>query len=153
MKGVTKASRINNAIQVIQHLNEGMSVVDACREVGIPRSSYYYILKNNPEAIAEIQDIISMNNREQLLLILASKNEMLFKLIDTALADTTKPKERLAIYIKLNEMVENFLGELKRESKGEKRAQELLWNGPNLVPGKSRFTATERTVTLETENK
>jgi hypothetical protein len=37
MKGITKTSRSNNALQVIQHMSAGMSVVDACRLVGMPR--------------------------------------------------------------------------------------------------------------------
>jgi len=30
MKAITKASRVNTALQVIQHMNDGMSVVKAC---------------------------------------------------------------------------------------------------------------------------
>ena len=70
MKTLAKSSRVNSALQVIQHINTGMTVVEACEEVGIPRSSFYYIVKNNPDAIAEIQDLIDTNNREQLSLIL-----------------------------------------------------------------------------------
>jgi ACT domain-containing protein len=70
MKAITKASRINAVTQVIQHMNSGMTVVDACREVGIPRSSFYYIVENNPRAIADIQVMIDASNQEQLVLIL-----------------------------------------------------------------------------------
>ena len=66
MKSLAKASRTSTALQVIQHMNAGMTVVEACREVGMARSSFYYIIENNPEAIAEIQDIINASNREQL---------------------------------------------------------------------------------------
>jgi ACT domain-containing protein len=86
MKSISKASRVNNAFQVIHHMHSGMSVVDACRAVGMPRSSFYYIVDNNPETIAEAQAIIEANNREQLGLILASKNEILRKVIDAGLA-------------------------------------------------------------------
>jgi hypothetical protein len=104
MKSITKASRVNNALEVIQYMNTGMSVVDACRIVGMPRSSFYYIVENNPEAIAEAQAIIETNNREQLGLILACKNEILRKVINAGLADETKPKDRLAIFMKLSEL-------------------------------------------------
>ena len=53
MQSLAKASRLNAALQVIQHMNAGMTVVEACREVGIARSSFYYIVENNPEAMAE----------------------------------------------------------------------------------------------------
>lgn len=64
MKSITKASRINAVTQVIQHMNNGMTVVEAYREVGMARSSFYYIVENNPQAIADIQEIIDANNRE-----------------------------------------------------------------------------------------
>ena len=53
---------MNTALQVIQHMNAGMTVVEACRELGIARSSFYYIVENNPEAIAEFQVIIDASN-------------------------------------------------------------------------------------------
>ena len=102
MKSLAKASRMNTALQVIQHMNAGMTVVEACREVGIARSSFYYIVENNPEAITEIQDIINTSNREQLGLMLLSKIELLRKLIEDSLSDKMKPKDRLTIFLKLN---------------------------------------------------
>jgi hypothetical protein len=151
MSSITKASRINTALQVIQQMNEGMSVVEACQTVGIPRSSYYYIVKNNPEAIAEIQALVDTHNREQLLLILTSKTEILQKLIETAQADSTKPKDRLAIFVKLCELMDEKMEELQSESKAEKRATELLLNGPVLRMGKSNFTPSVGTASFETE--
>ena len=56
MKALTKGLRVNTALQVIQHINAGMTVVEPCMAVGMPRSSFYYILENNPEAVAEVQD-------------------------------------------------------------------------------------------------
>ena len=53
MKAITKTSRVNTAIQVIQHMNDGMTVVDACNEVGMPRSTFYDVVKKNPEAVTE----------------------------------------------------------------------------------------------------
>jgi ACT domain-containing protein len=51
MKAITKSSRVNSAIQVIQHMNDGMTVVAACKEVGIPRSTFYDVVKKNSEAM------------------------------------------------------------------------------------------------------
>ena len=151
MKAITKASRVNNALQVIQHMNAGMSVVEACREVGIPRSSFYYIMENNPEAIAEVQAIIDASNREQLGLILLSKTEMLRRIIEDGLSDSTKPKDRLAIYVKLNELVDRLTDTLHIESQLSKDAHEFLKRGPQLVHAQSRLMANERTITYETE--
>jgi hypothetical protein len=127
----------------------GMSVVDACRMVGISRSSFYYIIENNPEAIAEAQAIIEANNREQLGLILASKSQILRKVIDAGLADETKPKDRLAIFIKLSELADGLTKGLGIDSDIENQAHEFLKHGPQLVQAKSRFTATQTTVTIE----
>jgi len=62
-------------------MNSGMTVVEACREVGMARSSFYYIVENNPQAIADIQTIIDASNREQLILILQHKMEIFEKII------------------------------------------------------------------------
>jgi hypothetical protein len=94
MKSTTKASRINAVTQVIQHMNSGMTVVEAYREVGMPRSSFYYLVQNNPEAIAEAQAIIEANNREQLGLILQVK--MRYSARSSMLAWQMKPNPRIA---------------------------------------------------------
>ena len=152
MKSLAKASRVNTALQVIQYMNQGMTVVEACQEVGMPRSSFYYLVENNPEAIAEIQGIIDANNREQLGLILLSKTQMLRKIIEDGLADATKPKYRLAIYSKMNQIEGELTQGLPIENEMEKRALEFLSQGPTRRMGISRVTATERTVTVESEN-
>jgi ACT domain-containing protein len=77
MKSITKASRINALTKVIQNMFSGMTVVDACQEVDMPRSTFYYMVDNNPEAIASIQAVIDITNREQLGLILEHRLEIL----------------------------------------------------------------------------
>jgi len=142
MKSLAKASRMNTALQVIQHMNAGMTVVEACREVGIARSSFYYIVENNPEAITEIQDIINASNREQLGLMLLSKNELLRKVIQDGLSDKTKPRDRLAIFLKLNDLIQQMTPNQQVDDKLERQAHKFLKQGPPLVKVKSRFTAT-----------
>jgi hypothetical protein len=151
MKAITKASRVNTALQVIQHMNDGMSVVDACQMVGMPRSSFYYFIENNPEAVAEIQAIIDANNREQLGLILLSKTEILKKVIEAGLADGTKPKDRLAIFMKLDDLVDDLTKNLQIESEAAKQAHEFLKLGPITSHKVSRLTAFQTSVTIESE--
>jgi hypothetical protein len=50
MRAITKASRINTMTQVIQHMNSGLTVVEACRIVDILRRSFNYVLEKNREA-------------------------------------------------------------------------------------------------------
>jgi len=149
MKALAKASRMNTALQVIQRMNAGMTVVEACREVGIARSSFYYIIENNPEAIAEFQDILNASNREHLGMMLLSKNELLRKVIEDGLSDRTKPRDRLAIFLKLNGLIQQMTQNHEIDSGLERQAHEFLKQGPQLVKVKSRFTAT---VSYETES-
>ena len=149
MKALAKASRINTAMQVIQQMTKGMTVVDACRTVGLPRSSFYDIVEKNPDAFCEIREIIDANNREQLRLILQSKTEMLRKVIDDGLADTTKPRDRLEIYSKLDEREKAISDGLAIDDPNEKRAQEFLRTLPRQEHGQSRLTATQTTITIE----
>ena len=128
-----------------------MTVIEACREVGMPRSSFYHVVSSNPEAIAEVQAIIDINNREQLGLILLSKTEMLQKIIEDGLSNTTKPKDRLAIYVKLSELVAGLTQHLQIESETNKRAQDFLRQGPQISHQKSRLTARETTITIESD--
>ena len=151
MKTIAKNSRVNTALQVIQQMNSGMNVVDACRAVGMPRSTYYYIVKNNPEAFAEYQDIIAANARERLGLILLNQTAILQKLIKDGLADTTKPRDRLTIYKALHSMLEELARSLQVESQSERDAPAFLKQGPQLSHQVSRFTATETILTIEGE--
>ena len=73
MKSLAKAARVNQVIEVIQHMNSGMTTVDACQEVGLSRSSFYDIIKNNPEAIAEYQEMVQPNAQNQPLDVTTDK--------------------------------------------------------------------------------
>ena len=138
MKSITKASRINTVTQVIQYMNSGMTVVDACREVGMPRSSFYYIVEHNPRAIADIQVIIDISNREQLMLILQHKMEIFEKIIQDGLSEKTSPRARLAIYMKLTQLTDELMESLQRD---EMPDASFLLTGPKLVKAESRFSA------------
>ena len=138
MKSLTKSSRINAMTQVIQHMNSGMTVVDACREVGMPRSSFYYIVENNPRAIADIQTIIDASNREQLALILQNKMDIFEKIIQDGLSEKTSPRARLAIYMKLTQLTDELMESLQREEVSD---VDFLLTGPKLVKAESRFAS------------
>jgi hypothetical protein len=44
-------------------MNTDLMVVPACRELGMRRSSFYYLVQNNPETITDIKAIIDRSNR------------------------------------------------------------------------------------------
>jgi hypothetical protein len=151
MNSITKASRINTAVQVIQNMNAGMTVVEACKAVGMPRSSFYYIMENNPDAFAEMQARIDANNREQLTMIQLSKTEMLRRIIQDGLSANTTPKDRLAIYLKLSELDNKMSQALQVENEADNSIHELLKQGPKTSVQVSRYSATQTTITLEHE--
>ena len=151
MNANIQTKHINQALQVIERMNIGMTIVDACREVGIPRSTFYDICKRNPEAVAKVQEIIEANAQQQLGLILSHKTEILKKVISDGLADTTKPKDRLAIYSTLNKLLDELKQSLQIDNNVEREAAEFLSRGPTLRKATSRLTATETTITIESE--
>ena len=151
MKDITKASRVNTALQVIQHLNDGMTVVAACKEVGMPRSTFYDVVNKNPEAVTEYQEIVEGNARYQLGLILFHKNEILQKVIEDGLSDCIAPRERLAIYKALNELEDGLTDALRIESQAAADAHEFLKQGPVTSQKVSRLTAIQTSVTIESE--
>ena len=151
MKDITKASRVNTALQVIQHMNDGKTVVAACKEVGIPRSTFYDVVNKNPEAVTEYQEIVDTNARHQLGLILFHKTEILQKVIEDGLSDNTSPRERLAIYKGLNGLEESLADALKIESQAAAEAHEFLNQGPITSQKVSRLTATQTSVIIESE--
>ena len=131
-------------------MNSGMTVTDACDEVGIPRSTFYDIVKKNPEAVAEYQDIVEANARHQLGLILYHKTEILNKVINDGLSDKITPRDRLAIYQALRELEGELHQALQIEKSAAAEAHEFLTRGPTTRPQKSRLTATQ--ITIESEN-
>jgi hypothetical protein len=135
-ESITKASRINAVTQVIQHINSGMTVVEACREVGMARSSFYYIADNNPQAVADIRAIIGTNNREQLVLILQHKMEIFEKVIQDGLSEKTSQRARLAIY--MTQLTDELIESLQRD---EIPDVDFLLIGPKLVKAESRFAS------------
>jgi len=151
MKDIAKTSRVNSAIQVIQHMNNGMTVIAACKEVGIPRSTFYDVVKKNPEAVTEYQEIVDTNAQHQLGLILFHKNEILQKVIEDGLSDSIAPRERLAIYKALNELEIGLTDALRIESQAAAEAHEFLKQGPVTSHKVSRLTATQTSITIESE--
>jgi len=140
MNEITRAARIDSAIKVIQRMNSGSCVSKACREVGIPRSSFYAVITREREAVREFQDMVAANNRSDLLILLANKTAVLRTLVQEALMETTSPRERLAIYKALTEIQDKLIDDLRLHSRGAVVSAEMF-TGPVLQLAKSRFTS------------
>ncbi len=132
-------------------MNSGMTVIAACEEVGIPRSTYYHLIKTHPKAMAEYQEMADAIARHQFGLILSSNTQILEKIIDDARSDETSPRDRLAIFKMLIELREKLSPGTQIDSELEAAAHEILRRGPTTMPMKSRLTATRETVTIESD--
>ena len=137
-----KSARINQALSVIRHAQEGMSIVKACIEVGIARSTFYYICKTNPERIEEFQKLIEESERSQLVTMMSKAEAIVERLGKDALDEKTKARVVLAIKKDFDKRTDYLSEKLLRPHEDSERAREFL-TGPMLEPGTSRFASYE----------
>ena len=138
MNEIRKQIRISRAVQVITLTQDGLSISAACREVGIPRSTYYLILDTETEALLEYQKIIRVNDRLELLRILAIRNELLENLIQKAYDENTTIKELLAIHKELQKRYDVLSAKVREEAMTRKITKDYL-KGPQTVIAKSAW--------------
>ena len=150
MNSPKKVVRTNQALEVIRLSTDGMSIVKACQEAGIPRSTFYYFYSNYPELFAESQEMIESIEREEFIAILTRRLVILDKIIEDALSDKTKPRQRLAAYKLLMERLERLWEKVVRDSMDNDEIVELL-SGPTLIQGKSRFSPSQEVIDIEPE--
>ena len=124
-----------------------MSIIDACQEVGIPRSTFYYFVDHNPDAIASFQDLQMIAAIKQFALILENQTKVLEGIIQDGLATTTKPRERLAIYKYMVQRTDELMQRLQVSRMDDQELEDIL-SGPKLVPGESRFAASSTPIVL-----
>ena len=150
MSSIKKSIRTTQALQVIKFSTEGMTVSQACREVGIARSSFYYFIEQNPDAIAGFQELEKATNLREIALILANKVDILELFIQDALANTTKPRDRLAIMKYMNERMDELEEKLQFYSRPDYGDLRNMLTGPKLVEETSRFSAFSPTTPTST---
>jgi hypothetical protein len=139
MSTIKKDIRTNQALQVVQHTNNGLTIIEACREVGIPRSTFYYFVDHNPDIIATFQEMKMWAIVQEFMLILDNQIKVLERVIADGLSAKTKPRQRLAIYKQLTKRMDELLAELPTNREDDSDIMEIF-SGPKLVPGISRFS-------------
>jgi hypothetical protein len=138
METPAKSARINQALTVLRNVQDGMTVIAACREVGIARSTFYDVCKRHPEHIEDFDNAIRANELAELYIIFDNHFAILDELLADALDDKTKPRQRLAIKKYFDERVEQLSEKYLRRRSNPQTTKSFL-NGPELEPGKSRF--------------
>lgn len=134
-----KSARTNLAIQVYKQAQTGMTVSEACKEVGLPRSSFYFIFHNNPEAFAEFQEIIKAEEKREFVKLILSHRAILDELIQDARSPTTSPRDRLAIAKRFDERIEELMRKSGVSGNDDKSARDIL-TGPVREHAQSRFS-------------
>jgi hypothetical protein len=147
MVSVKKHIRQNQALQVIQHSNNGLSIVKACQEVGLSRSVFYRFCKQNADLVATFQEMQLESEMQQLALILAKNLAILERVIQDAFADTTSPRQRLATLKYLSKRMEDLAETVLARTVDVGEVDELL-KGPTLVEAESRFSASEKEIPI-----
>ncbi len=139
MRSIKQSIRTNQALDVIQLSIDGMSIVEACREVRIPRSTFYHFVTAHPDAIANFQELLLFAKAQQFALILESQTKVLERVIEDGLADTTSPRHRLGIYKEITKLMDELLEDLHVNSTDGNDAADFL-TGPKLKSAISRFS-------------
>jgi hypothetical protein len=147
MKTPSRAIRITKAVAVFRLSSEGCSIVSACIQVGLARSSFYEICNREPEIFGDLGDLLTETAREQLAEIMQNRVELLHKVLKDGLAEDTSPMERLAIFKQSEKQLE-YLAQFIRLGDGNNEAADEVLAGPILVPGVSRY-AIEATSNIE----
>ena len=73
-------------------------------------------------------------------MLFVNQVNILQKFIEDGLAETTKPRDRLAIYKTLGEILDKLSQKLQLQGHNDEVVAEVL-KGPTLRPGISRFAA------------
>jgi len=139
MKTLAKTTRINRAMQVFRLANEGMSYVDACREVGMARSTFYAICDREPEVIGLLQDTLTETSREQLMMVLSKRVELLAQVIKDALAKETPLSVKLAAFKEIEKHL-RYLSQFVRIEGGNDKSSEEILTGPVFRPAQFKFS-------------
>ena len=125
------------ALMVIRHTNDGMTIVAACKIVGLPRSTFYDICKRNPDRIEAFNKMIEASEREELSMILTNQVSILDRVIEDGFSEKTKPKQRLSIFKFLSTHLDDLADKYLRRGSNPEAIKRLL-NGSELEPGQSR---------------
>jgi len=137
-------ARKTEALQVLRHMSEGMTVIAACQEVGMDPRTFRKYLGDAKESGALFQEMLSQSSREQIGILLGYRGVILEKLMADALSPEADTKDRLAIFNTFEKYLRQVMDE-ERIGAGDNAAAESVLAGPVFTPGKSRFSVTKTT--------
>ncbi len=140
---LTISTRKARALEVVRLMTtEGLTQEQACQQAGITPETFRRYRDEDPEGLQFFQELLAQTTRNALAMVLSNRGTILQRLIDDALAETTKPGERVAIF----RAMEKHLRELAEEARlnsGDAGAAEDVLGGPSLSPAQSRFSISQ----------
>ena len=134
-----KMVRTNQALKVLKLTTDGMTIVSACREVGIRRGAFYRFINHNPGIMDTIKELQLASNLNQLLRIFENQLNVLEELMLDGLSKDTPPRERLLIAKYLERRLDQLVGELPIAIDGVLESHANPIPMPKVMQAKSTF--------------
>ena len=116
--------------------NPKLSLVKACKAVGIDPRTYNYWITKAPEALQILRDTQTDIQRGELAEILVARQEILGMLINDGKSRFTPPIDRLAIYQYLSDKSQELIEQVTPMNR---EGLEDILGGPKQVMAESRF--------------
>jgi hypothetical protein len=128
-------------MQVLVLVEQGKKVVQACKEIGIPRSTFYHICFRHPEILAALQEMQQISTRRELLAILLHKAKAIELLVEDMVNKDIDVSKRLEILKMMDTQLDKLWAQLNMGSKEDEDMARDVLSGPILQPAESRFSA------------
>jgi len=90
-----QVERIDKALQVIERMNEGKDISQACRLVGIRQSTFEKVCEKNPEIFAKLREVVVIIGQRVKELQTAEINELKQELEAEGITDRADILSRL----------------------------------------------------------
>ena len=88
MLTLAKDAREYQVRQVIEKTDDGTSTSKACREIGIPRSTFYYFINMHPEVLVQVKQLFVQDQIETFLSVMEMSRKVLDRIEEQLANDT-----------------------------------------------------------------
>ncbi len=143
MASVAKTLRKNKALRVLEKTNEGLPVVQACKEVGMKRSTFYNLIDRDPQILIDFQEKLDEVRLQNLFLITISQTKLLERAIEKGFSDNAKLPDLIKLIQMLEDVGDKLAAGLRINTQGDDAIAKEILSGPVLRPSKSRLSVSE----------
>ena len=140
---LTETIRISQALQVMLLREEGKTLQEACKEVGISPFRFRFWAKRAPEAIDALREFVGEQQRLQLVELLSAWQLGIQAVAEDVSSAHLKLKDRVAGLKFLKPILEELLAQYHAQPGAEEAAHAFLKEGPKLQRVPSRMASVE----------